>query len=50
MTTVTTKFTDEELTKLGRAMERSGHTSLEEFLVWAAQEKINATLSTPKQD
>lgn len=49
-TTYTTGFTSEQLTKLGRAMERCGCKTVEEFIEMAAAEKIEAVLSTAKQD
>lgn len=49
-TTYTTGFTSEQLTKLGRAMERCGCKTVEEFIEKAAAEKIEAVLATPKQD
>jgi hypothetical protein len=51
MTTITATFTNDELTRLGRAMERCGFSSLQEFLEAAVKEKTEAVLtSTPKQD
>ena len=50
MNTITAQFTDEELTNLGRAMERSGYTSIEEFFKASILERVRAALSTPNQD
>lgn len=46
MIEITSQFTDEELTELGRAMERSGHTSAEEFFHWATMQQVRATLNS----
>lgn len=50
ITTYTTGFTSEQLTRLGRAMERCGCKTVEEFIKMAASEKIDEVLSTPKQN
>lgn len=39
MQKIITRFTEEEIVKIGRAMERLGYTSLEKFIADAAAEK-----------
>lgn len=39
MINIITQLTDSELTDIGRAMERSGHSDLNSFLKWAVLEK-----------
>lgn len=41
---ITTKMNNEELTNIGRAMERSGHTNLADFIRWAVLNQTNETL------
>lgn len=48
MINITTQLTDSELTDIGRAMERSGHTDLESFLRWALLEKKAEILASQK--
>lgn len=49
MTSITTTLTDDELTRLGRAMERLGYTSVEEFFKDALLNRVNETLITAQQ-
>ena len=48
-TTYTTGFTSEQLTRLGRAMERCGCKTVEEFIEMAAFEKVDEVLSSQKE-
>lgn len=47
---VTTTFTEEELVKVGRAMERCGFVDLSEFLAWSAKQQTAQILAETKQD
>lgn len=49
MNTFTTKLTDEELIRVSRAMERSGFSSVEEYLRWAVAQQ-NAAVLGEKQN
>lgn len=46
MQTITTKFSEKELTDLGRAMERTGHADLNSFVHWAIS-KLTAEVLAP---
>lgn len=45
MNTIIAHLTDEELTNLGRAMERSGYTSVEEYFRDSLLERVRAALA-----
>jgi hypothetical protein len=45
MQNITTTISDVDLTNLGRAMERSGHTNVQDFIKWAFMEKVTAILA-----
>jgi hypothetical protein len=45
MKNLTTPLDEKQLTDIGRAMERSGHTNLEEYLRWVALSKTSELLS-----
>lgn len=49
MNTITAHLTDEELTNLGRAMERSGYTSAEDYFRDSILEQVRADLATKKE-
>ena len=43
-----TRYTPDELTDLGRAMEREGSSSLQDFIANAVLEKVRSILSADK--
>jgi hypothetical protein len=47
MQKIITRFTEEEIVALGRAMERLGYTSLEKFIADAAAEKAASATGNP---
>ena len=49
MNTITAQLTDEELTDLGRAMERSGYTSSEDYFRDSILAVITQALTSQKE-
>lgn len=45
MSKLTTNLNEKQLTDIGRAMERSGHENLEDFLRWATLSRTEQILS-----
>jgi len=46
MNNITTQLSDKELTDLGRAMERTGFSSPEEYFRWAVMNQTQQALAT----
>lgn len=45
MNSILAQFKNEELTEIGRAMERSGFTSVHKFILWAANQQTASILA-----
>lgn len=45
MNSILAQFKDEELTAIGRAMERGGFTDIHEFIRWAANQQTDTILA-----
>lgn len=50
MRELTSKFTARQLTDMGRAMERSGHVELKDYLHWASLAKTREIIAPQQQD